>query len=232
MDEVTHDVDVGAEATGEWHLPTGGLVFRRPAEAPPVLHLQHSSLIECQFRLRQWRLLQGSRPRWPGAGCPGWHVQHPAAASCPTPHFWSSWWSALKGVGTLLTLGKQMWVMIYEVTEVILSGGILCCVCVMSFCGAWWVNFLVTWLNYHDSLKACEEVPLFKGNYQTLLDFYSYLTTGTKPTRYYGKENVKTFIQNEHCKTTNDPGCSRYIDSTDWPPFLNHDLRAGPHKNT
>ena len=110
--------------------------------------------------------------------------------------------------------------------------GILCCCVCMSFCGAWWVNFLVTWLNYHDSLKACEEVPLFKGNYQTLSDFYSYLTSGTKPTRYYGKENVKTFIQNEHCKTTNDPGCGRYIDSTDWPPFLNHDIRAGPHKNT
>ena len=80
------------------------------------------------------------------------------------------------------------------------------------------------------SLKACEAVPLFKGNYQTLSDFYSYLTSGTKPTQYYGKENVKTFIQNEHCKTTNDPGCGRYIDSTDWAPFLNHDLRAGPHK--
>ena len=132
MDKVTHDVDVGAEATGEWHLPTGGLVFRRPAEAPPVLHRQHSSLIERQIRPRQWRLPQGSRPRWPGAGCPGWHVQHPAAASCPTPHFRSSWWSARKGVGTLLTLGKQMWVMIYEVTEVILSGSILCCVCVWA----------------------------------------------------------------------------------------------------
>ena len=121
MDEATHDVDVRAEATGEWHLPTGGLVFRRPAEAPPVLHCQHSSLIERQFRPRQWRLPQGSPPWWPGAGCPGWHVQHLAAASCPTPHF-----------RMLMVVGTERCRNSMRSLRLFCQGGILCCECVWA----------------------------------------------------------------------------------------------------
>ena len=39
----------------------------------------------------------------------------------------------------------------------------LLCVC-MSFCGAWWVDFLVTWRNYHDSLsRHVRRYPFLRG---------------------------------------------------------------------
>ena len=90
-----------------------------------------SSLIECQFRPRQWRLQQGSWPRWPGTGCPGWHVQHPAAASCPTQHFRSSWCR-----NSLNPWENRCGLWIMKLLRWFCQGGILWCVCVCVWASA------------------------------------------------------------------------------------------------